>query len=147
MDKKKQSPALTEKNEIKKARETWGENINSFKSMVLKVSAHAKTKPSNDPLRLNVNRISDFQTEVPGETLEQWVARQKTIPKKKAKPSRSIMDRIEQWLINEAIKDLFKELNKIYDETANLSSESIRELGVHLISLADKMDDADPRKR
>jgi hypothetical protein len=67
------------------------------------------------------------------------VARQKKVVPKKTKTD-TFMDRIEQWLMNEAKKDLFAEMDSKYGGPEGLSSEYIRELGTNLISLADKLE-------
>jgi len=159
--------------EIKKVHQLLAKNIDDFKYLVLcNMRLEEKSKPSDDILHLDVNRISDFEVkptetleewvnrdlasqpvkkevtpvvnEKPGEPLEQWVARQRVRPKRN-KTSRTIIDIVEQWLINEAKKDLFAEIDALNGGPEKLSSEHIRELGMNLIALADKLDKMKPK--
>jgi len=162
------SQKLDQSAELKKVHELLAKNIDDFKYLVLcNMRLEEDNKPSEETLRLDVNRISDFQVKPtesleewvktefapkttknegstfsyakPGETLEQWVSRQSVKPMK-AKRRLTIIDHIEQWLMNEAKKDMFAEVDGICKNPEGLSSEYIRELGMNLLSLADKLD-------
>ena len=155
--------------ELKKVRQLLAKNIDDFKYLALfNMRLEEKSRPSTEALHLDINRISDYQEKSSesledwvskelapktdkkqessftdyrsGETLEQWVARQKLKPKVIKKKNSTIIDKIEQWLMNEAKKDLFAEIDAISNNGEGLSSENIRELGLNLISLADKLD-------
>jgi len=154
--------------EIRKVHQLLAKNIDDLKYLALcNMRLDEDKRPSKDYVQLDVNRITDIQMmptenleewvgrelagktvkqesstfahQLPGETLEQWVARQK-IKQVKIKPSRTILDMAEQWLMNEAKKDLFAEIDAIQSGPEGLSSTYIRELGMNLITLADKLD-------
>lgn len=154
--------------EIEKVRKLLSQNIDEFKYLALSnMRLGENSKSSKETLRLDVNRISDFEQnktesleewvgrefapktdkkpgsaftyDVAGETLEHWVKRQKVQPKNKnTRPT--IIDNIEQWLMNEAKKDLFAEMDAKFGSPEGFSSDYIRDLGQSLISLADKLD-------
>jgi len=155
--------------ELKKVHQLLAKNIDDLKYLVLcNMHLEEKTRAMSGAPRLEVNRISDFEQESAesleewvnrefapkaekkerapfkynehAETLEEWVAKSQKIQPKSVKPSQSVLDRIEQWLMNEAKKDLFAQLDTINNGPEGLSSEYVRELGMNLISLADKLD-------
>lgn len=159
--------------ELKKVRKLLAKNIDDFKYLVLcNMRLEKNNTPSDQPLHLDINRTSAYQDEttesledwvnreftpkpvqkeksffkedISGETLEQWVARQK-IRSNKTNSSKTIIDHIELWLMNEAKKDLFKEMDKIYGGPEGLSSGYIRELGLNLITLANKLEEIKSR--
>lgn len=132
--------------EIKKVRQLLAKNIDDFKYLVLcNMRLEENSRPSTETLRLDVNRISGFE-EKPTENLEEWVNKEfaskgvAKIKPKNTKSSVTIIDFVEQWLMNEAKKDLFAQMDAIYGGPEGLSSEYIRALGTNLISLADKLD-------
>ena len=134
---------IIEGDEIKKVRQLLAKNIDDFKYLILcNMRLEGQIKPSSQPLRLDMNRISELQQKFDdsGETLEQWVAKQKIRPKKSKSSSQTVIDMVEQWLMNEAKKDLFAEMDAVYGGPEELSSEYVRQLGLNLISLADKLD-------
>ena len=133
---------------INKIQQLLTQNLDNFKYLVLcNRQLEEKTRPSKEPLRLDSNRISEFQQETT-ESLEEWVnrefapkpAKNERIKPKKTQSSRTIIDAIEQWLMEEAKKDLFAQMDVSNGSVDGLSSEYIRELGLNLISLADKLD-------
>ena len=149
-----ETTATTTKNfdqntEINKVHQLLAKNIDDFKYLVLcNMRLKENSNPSSDILHLDVNRISDLQ-QIPTENLEAWVnkegapksAKKEEPPQKvKSKNRRTVIDMVEQWLMNEAKKDLFAEMDAKYGGPQELSSDNIRELGQNLISLADKLD-------
>jgi len=163
--------------ELKKVHELLSKNIDDFKYLVLcnmrldqnDKSLNESNRIPSEALRLDMNRVSDFQQmptesledwvarefspkpakeessltyDVPGESLEEWVAKQSVKPKtiKIARKSVTFVDKIEQWLMDEAKKDLFAEIDGIYASPEGLSPEYIRELGFNLLSLANKLE-------
>jgi hypothetical protein len=81
-----------------------------------------------------------FTSEIPGETLEQWVARQGKGVGTPKYSNKTVIDRLERWLMNEAKKDIFAEMESQLHGPEELSSQHVRELGNTLIALADKLD-------
>ena len=141
--------------EIEKVRELLARNIDDFKYLVLSnTRLEEKFSSPTEPLRLDVNRISGFEIQrtenleewvnkktvaKSTESLEQWVGKQK-VKSKKNNTSGTIIDKIERWLMNEAKKDLFAEMDAKYGGPEGLSSQYVREIGMNLIALADKLD-------
>jgi len=153
----------TDKDEIEKVRSLLAKNIDDFKHLVLfnmrleekSKSLNQEIKSNTVPLRADINRLTDFDQkqaaiervranstfEVPGETLEQWVARQgKLKSEPKIKTTKTVIDFVEEWLMNEAKKDIFADMDAKFGGTEELSSDYIRDLGATLIALADKID-------
>jgi len=141
---------LNQSTEIGKTYQMLSKHIDDFKYLVLyNMRLEEKNDAAKELLHLDVNRISNFQdnpktrsssgSDSSGETLEQWVSKQK-IKTKKTPVTPTVLDHLEQWLMNEAKKDLFAEIDAVYGGTNGLNSDYIREIGTNLISLADKLD-------
>ena len=141
---------LDQSADVKKTYQTLSKHIDDFKYLVLyNMRLEESLNPSKDTVHLDVNRISEFQetpksrasskADFSGETLEQWVSRQK-IKTRKTPETPTVLDHLERWLMNEAKKDLFAEIDAVYGGTNGLSADYIREIGMNLVSLADKLD-------
>jgi len=113
----------------------------SLEDWVAREFAHQNVA-KKDPKQAAIERVRANSTfEVPGETLEQWVARQgKLKSEPKIKTTKTVIDFVEEWLMNEAKKDIFADMDAKFGGTEELSSDYIRDLGATLIALADKID-------
>lgn len=85
-------------------------------------------------------RTTMLAPDVAGESLEQWVDRQGKGVIADKYSNKTIIDKLEKWLMNEAKKDIFAEMEAQLHGPEELSSQHVRELGNTLIALADKLE-------
>ncbi len=134
-------------NEISRVRQLLNKNIDDFKYQVLSSMPEPRQKETENLEEWvarefaprSRNRVVEPSDDVPGETLEEWVSRQRIKPKA-TQSRRTFLDIIEQWIINEVKKDLFAGIDVKHTDASKLSSYELRDLGRKLIALADKVE-------